>query len=270
MVTLIKICTTPHKNGGFVNVSGKGTRTMENLSKLYSSRWLTMLGVLATLLFAATSQANANSVTIVSNGSVTFLDSGNCCTDFSSAFTTANFSAAQTGTAAFLISAPLYSPAIAGTSWIGTNASAGVGSGDTALYAISFTLPSAVSSASFNLSYYVDNALGDTNAGVYINGTALPGSTGIPCGPGAACGMAFVNPTPNSFTDGSIGSLLHSGTNWLYVDGVNLGAEAGLDFSAIITYTPVGISTTPEPSSVLLLATGLLACGLLTRRFTQA
>ena len=124
----------------------------------------------------------------------------------------------------------------------------------TALYAISFMLPSTVSSASLNLFYAVDNILGDSNAGIYINGTALPGSTGIPCGSGVPCGSAFTE--QNTYTDSSIASLLVSGTNWLYLDAVNLGAEGGLIFSATITTGTSSVA--PEPSGLVLLGSGLL------------
>lgn len=234
---------------------------------IFLSRYVAALAALATLLFAATPQVSANSLTLVSNGSVTFLSSGSTTTDFSSALTPSQFASAQSGTSAFVLaSTPFYATPITGTSWIGTNSVAGqVGaSGDTALYAVSFVLPSAVSAASISLSYYVDNDLGGaTNDGVFINGIGLPGSNGIPCGPGVVCGNAF-NPsptTPNVFADGSIGSLLTAGTNYLYIDAVNLGAQAGLDFSATVTYTPAGTvppTTTPEPSGLITLATGLV------------
>ena len=132
----------------------------------------TSVVVLAVVLFAAPSTASADMITVESSSAVTFLDSGSTTTDFPAPFTPAQFAAAQTGPAAFVLaSTPLYIPAsdISGALWIGTNANAGVGTGDTALYAISFGLPSAVSAASLTLTYAVDNDLGDTNAGIYIN-----------------------------------------------------------------------------------------------------
>lgn len=219
--------------------------------------------VLAIALIAAPPKASADTITLESSSAVTFLDSGSTTTDFPAPFTSAQFAEAQTGPAAFVLtSTPFYIPAsdIPGAVWIGTNASAGTSTGDTALYAISFSLPSAVSAASLTLTYAVDNALGDTNAGIYINGVALPDSTGIPCGVGAACDGAF--DSVNTYTDSSIGSLLISGTNTIYIDAVNLGEEAGLLFSAEITYTPSGVSPVPEPSSLLLVGAPLALIGI--------
>ena len=236
------------------------------------SRSLAMLGVLAALLFAAMPQANASTITLVSGSSVTLLNSGINDGDFASIGAT-QFTDAQTGSAAFIETpTACYAPAIAGTAWIGTSVTAAgcpEATGNTALFAISFTLPSGVSPASISLSYYVDNELGDVNAGVYINGTALPDSTGIPCGVGVACGNAFdpdgASSVPNVFTDGNIGSLLATGINWLYIDAVNLGAQEGLDFSATITYSTTA-SGVPEPSNFLTLAAGLIGLIGIARR----
>jgi hypothetical protein len=118
-----------------------------------------------------------------------------------------------------------------GAVWIGTNSSAGISSGNTALDAISFNLASTVSSASLNLYYAVDNILDESNPGNYINGVALPSSTGLLC---SLCTASFTQ--ENHYTDSNIGSLLVSGTNWLYVDAVNQGGPAGLIFSAIHNY----------------------------------
>ncbi|HKE21623.1 MAG TPA: PEP-CTERM sorting domain-containing protein [Bryobacteraceae bacterium] len=206
---------------------------------------------------SATLPANAATIAIDSSSAVTYLSSGSTTTDFPSTFTTANFAAAMTGTAASVLnSTPFYFPAsdIPGAVWIGTNVNAGTSTGDTALYAVSFVLP-AVSSASLTIQYGVDNDLGDTRAGIYLNDAALPNSTGNPCGVGVACGSAFT--TVQTYTDSSIGSLLVPGTNTLFFDAVNLGAEGGLIFSANITYT-AGASV-PEPSSFILLGTALSA-----------
>ena len=220
--------------------------------------------------FCTTLSLPAATITFESGSAVTYLNSGSTSADFAAAFTAADFTAAMTGTAASVLSSTgFYFAAsnIPGAVWIGTNTSAGAGTGDTALYAISFTLPS-VSAASLSLAYGVDNALGDRNAGLYINDTALPSSTGIPCGIGLACSGAFT--TVQTYTDSSIGPLLVSGTNTLFLDGVNLGGPGGLIFSATVTYTPAGASA-PEPSTLVLpVAALLILLGLARRRRSAA
>ena len=224
--------------------------------------------MLASLLVGLVS-AYGSTITLNSSSAVTFLDSGLVSVDFPSAFTGANFTSAQTGTAAFVLtSTPFYVHSLPdgpGAVWIGTNSTAGASTGDTALYAISFNLPSAVSSASLNLFYAVDNVLGLSNPGIYINGTALPNSTGLVC---SLCGSSFQQ--ENNYTDPSIGSLLVTGTNWLYFDAVNQGGPAGLIFSANINTASPG--TVPEPASLSLLLTGggLLAALVLRRRWKAA
>jgi hypothetical protein len=116
-----------------------------------------MLGIWAALLFAAIPQANASTITLVSGTSVTFLDSGINDGDFASIGATQFTGAQEEPTAPLETPTGCYAPAIAGTSWIGTNAGAGScpeNAGDTALFAISFTLPGSVSSASLSLSYF--------------------------------------------------------------------------------------------------------------------
>jgi hypothetical protein len=189
-----------------------------------------------------------DSVVANSGGSVTLLDSGFTSTDFSSPFSSANFMSAQTGTAASIESSdPFYIaslPSGPGAVWIGTNTTAGANVGDTALYAISFDIPDPFVSGSLNLFYAIDNELGDLNAGIYLNGIALPASTGI-----GGFSSQF------TYSDGSIGADLVQGTNWLYIDGVNLGGPAGLIFSADISTT----NSVPEPSSFWMLAALIIA-----------
>jgi hypothetical protein len=205
------------------------------------------LPLIATMLIRA---AYGDSITVESGAGVTFLDSGNTSTDFSSAFTAGNFTAAQTGSAAFLIApngawvSSLSSGP--GAVWLGTNSTAGSSVGDTALYAISFDIPDPFVSASFAMFYAVDNQLGGTNPGIYLNGIALPSSTAV----GNFNGQYTYN-------DASVGADLVQGTNWLYIDAVNLGGPAGLMFYA--TTTTVNATSTPEPCSFYLLLTALIA-----------
>jgi hypothetical protein len=234
------------------------------------AKFLFSIGLLGLVCLMLPGSVHANIVAVnsgsaVSGSAVTYLDSGFTSTDFSAPFTTADFTAAQEGTAAsILTSTPSYIGSLPdgpGAVWIGTNPNAGTSTGDTALYAISFYIPSAVSAASFNLYYAVDNNLGENLPGIYINGTALPASGLCPT-EDTSC---FTQ--ENTYSDADISSLLVPGENWLYLDAVNEGGPAGLIFSANIDYTPVAA---PEPSSLLLLGTGLLALvGLGWRRHSQ-
>jgi hypothetical protein len=190
------------------------------------------------LILGVQPRAGAQSIVVNSGSSVRFLDSvGNTATDFPAPFTPADFANAQAGPFATVLSlTPSYTPSLPhgpNAVWLGTNVTAGIAAGDTALYAASFTLPSGVSSASLTLYYAVDNGLGYKNPGIYINGTALPNST-VPSASCVASGCAFLQ--EQIYTAANIGPLLVSGTNWIYFDAVNLGGPGGLIFSAVITY----------------------------------
>jgi len=220
--------------------------------------------ILGLIVAIAIPEVYADSVVVNSSSAVTFLPNGtSTSTDFSSPFIPANFSSAQTGAnAAVLTTIPFYMTAAsltgAGAQWIGTSAGGGNGSTSdfTALYAISFFIPDAFVSGSLSLNFEVDNELGDLNPGVYLNGTALPGSTNnTGCSP--VCFLALQN-----YTDSSATADLVQGMNWLYIDGVNLGQEGGLIFSATIS-TVNSTGVTPEPSSYGLMLIGL---GLLVLR----
>jgi hypothetical protein len=177
-------------------------------------------------------------------------------TNFSTAFTPADFSAADSGPAAFIIAnhpawiATL--PSDAQALWIST-AATGTVEGGTALYAIDFTLANAASSATLDLRLAVDNALGGgPNQGVYINGMAISG-----------------NSSPAGFTSelaiqrSDIGPLLVAGTNTLYINSTDQGGPGGLIFSATIETVPI-----PEPASVVLLAILWAAVSPVTRKRT--
>jgi hypothetical protein len=171
------------------------------------------------------------------DSAVTFLP-GPSYGDFGHAFTPGDFSAAQTGAAAFIdppngawvSSLPADPPA----QWIGTNANAGTQPANTALYAVSFNIPAAVGSAGLSLSYAADDGIGEAfdggpNTGVYLNGTPI-------CGNSLAYGFG-----PAHFANcGDVTSLLTVGQNWLYIEDYNQAggpSPAGLLFSATITTT---------------------------------
>ena len=172
---------------------------------------------------------------------VTFL-LGPATGPFNHTFTSADFTSAQSGPAAFILSQTPYwisgLPSDPSAHWIGTNPG-GVSEGNTALYAIPFQISSSFSSATMTVNYAVDDAVGDTvinngpNTGVYLNGSAA-------CGGSFAIGFS----QQHSASCGDVSSLVHVGTNWLYIEDGNVEGAAGLVFSATITTTP---STTMPP-----------------------
>jgi hypothetical protein len=169
-------------------------------------------------------------------------------------FTAADFTSARTGPAAFIIAPhPSWPAGLAGDSsakWISTSANGAV-AGNTALYAISFTLTQPFSSATLDLNYAVDNFLGRTsgglpgvNQGVFLNGTAISGdSTG-----------GNENFTELTLFRTDIAPLLQVGTNTLYFNAVNAGGTsmgpAGFIFRATITTTE-STNVVPEPSTLV-------------------
>jgi len=216
------------------------------------------------LLVLAALPASANTIILISNTSVTFFE-GPTFGDFSSGTLNTDLNAnPASGSAAVALSPPNAAYVTnttfdtgSGSSavWIGVASDAGTNNsaGFTALYAVTFTLTQAVASASLALDYAVDNQLGATNAGVYLNGTALPGSTGIG-------GFASLN----TYSDASIGSLLKVGSNTLYFNDVNTGTiqtAAGLIFAATLTVNPV-----PEPATPGMVAAGLAALWFARKR----
>lgn len=162
-------------------------------------------------------------------------------------FSAADFTAAQTGTAAHIVTH--YPAWIAGLAaaptaqWIATSAA---DAAQSALYAYSFTVTSAaVTSASISLNYAVDNQLGQPGspgvAGLYLNGVALPGSNGI---------GDFL--AQYSYTDSNITALVHPGVNTLYFYQYDVGVVAGSIFAGSIV-----IDAVPEPGTYSLFIGGL-------------
>ena len=141
------------------------------------------------------------------DSAVTFL-LGPAVGDFSNRFTSADFSSAQNGPAAFIVPQnPAWIsglPSDPSARWIGTNANA-ANSGSTALYAASFSIPSPFTSATLTLHFAVDDGIGATNAGIFLNGIAN-------CNP---FGQGFGAEQMVSCND--VGPLLRAGANWLYV-----------------------------------------------------
>ena len=180
------------------------------------------------------------------------------------AFTAADFAAAAAGANAFIVAPhPQWVAAtatMAGAQWVSTavNGSANLatvptGSGNNALYAISFNLTSvALTSAVLNLTAYADNTLGTViNSGMFINGVAIAGSTG-------ANSTGYLIGSGVNLTNVNILSSLKVGVNTLYFNVVNtIAGPSGLLFNASLTTTP-SVAAVPAPGVLGLLALGLL------------
>lgn len=193
---------------------------------------------------------NAETVTVRSgNGTVGGRDSavtflpGPPTGNFGHLFTSADFASARSGPAAFIVAPdPLWVSGLAddpSAKWIGTNASASTSEGNTALYAVSFTIQNPFTSASMTLDWAADDGIGEgagagPNTGVYLNGNAVCGSS-FPIG---------FNPD-HLLTCNDIGPVLQVGINWLYIEDGNAAGAAGLLFSA--TINTVQASTTGSP-----------------------
>lgn len=182
---------------------------------------------------------------------------------FGAAFTSGDFAAAQGGDNAFRITNhSLWISALPGdslASWIGTSPSA-ASSGNSALYAISFVIDNTFSSATSQLNYAVDNLLGNhpgtgPNAGVFFNGIAISGDS---------YGGNFDGEYTLSRSD--IGSLLHVGSNTLYLNVSDYGGPAGFLFRATITTDDV---VAPEPGTFGLGILSMVATYALAGKFAR-
>jgi hypothetical protein len=159
------------------------------------------------------------------------------------------FSAASNGPFAYVVTPNSAWAQVDNAQWISSDPNGGNGGSFTALYALSVDLP-AVTSASLDVQFSADQQLGSTaDDGIFINGTALPGSGGGNYS------------TVLTFDDPDVSSLLHPGENTLYLYNVNFGGPSGITFDATLDYTPA-----PEPATGALCGlSALCGCRLLRR-----
>ena len=144
---------------------------------------------------------------------------------FASAFTPADFSAAQNGVSPRIRpNDGAWIPSLTTdpfAKWVINP----VGNESTGLYAINFNIANPFDSAIINFDYAVDNRLGGgSNQGIFLNGQPLSGST-----------TGGEQTSQHNLLRNDIASLLHTGINTLYVNVTDDGSPSGLLFSANIT-----------------------------------
>jgi hypothetical protein len=173
---------------------------------------------------------------------------------FSSAATTTNSTASPTQN---IDTHPAWAGPLAGSSWVSYGPTGNpsdskfvtVPDGTAVTFTAIFTLTGTVTSA-------VLNVLADDTANVVVNGTQIfPANL---AGPYPLCSITAIGclaSTEGTFTTSQLAPYLKDGINniqfTVFQEG---GASFGLDYAGVIT-----TSTVPEPGSMLLLGTGLLA-----------
>jgi hypothetical protein len=216
---------------------------------MYSLKRFIIFTLLAVSLSAETVTFRSGNGSVGGSDSVITFLGGPANAGFGTAFTSSDFTNAQTGTAAAIISPngawgtfPIDPAAL----WIGPNSGAACCEGGSALFAIPFFLTDPIATATLTFNFKVDNLLGDSfNQGLFLNGISV----------GATTGGGFGGSGHFTFTKDITSS---AGQNWLYVNMQDQSGPSAIIFSGSVD-TTLPASTVPEPASMALAALGLSA-----------
>jgi hypothetical protein len=244
-------------------LNGSGTVRVEK-QRNPSMKKIALTAVISVLLMA-TGAAHADVTIVLESGngaiggtdSLITMDVGPANGPFT---TPLDFAAADSGDPALIVNKhPAWKAQLDGTTakWVASDPR-----GRTALFAIDFTLPFAPSSATLDFRYLIDNELGDaTNEGLFINGVALADSKRL----GVVTTWFKFDQVFDQF---DITSLVDAGENTLYINAVDRGGDAGLQFQATINAIEAapGPGVIPAPGAFVLGAMGLGMVGWMKRR----